>query len=172
MKSKPSLKPLLTNAALAGALAVSAAATAASQQLPKEGSFAFRACWSGVSKSVAASKTDLAYNLELTGETISDEPGGLYDHNTFHCVGMGARSGKTRTMGDMICVGVDPDGDKHMERYTLRKDGQYHRRKIMGTGKYEGMVEQTKVVQLGPFPRIKPGTFQGCNHTTGTYRLK
>jgi len=25
---------------------------------------------------------------------------------------------------------------------------------------------------LGPFPMIKPGTFQGCNHQTGTYKLK
>jgi hypothetical protein len=25
---------------------------------------------------------------------------------------------------------------------------------------------------LGPFPVIKAGTFQDCNHQTGTYKLK
>jgi hypothetical protein len=25
---------------------------------------------------------------------------------------------------------------------------------------------------LGQFPTIKPGTFQGCNRATGTYKLK
>jgi hypothetical protein len=25
---------------------------------------------------------------------------------------------------------------------------------------------------LGPFPLIKPGTFQTCNRQTGTYKLK
>jgi hypothetical protein len=25
---------------------------------------------------------------------------------------------------------------------------------------------------LGPFPAIKVGTFQDCNHQTGTYKLK
>ncbi len=25
---------------------------------------------------------------------------------------------------------------------------------------------------LGPFPVVKAGTFQDCNHQTGTYKLK
>ena len=28
------------------------------------------------------------------------------------------------------------------------------------------------VQPLGPFPAIKAGTFQDCNHQTGTYKLK
>jgi hypothetical protein len=34
------------------------------------------------------------------------------------------------------------------------------------------MVVTGTVEQLGPFPAIKDGTFQGCNHRTGTYKLK
>ena len=172
MNNKSGLKPILTSAALAGALAVSAAAAGASQQYPKEGKFAIRNCWSGVSKVVALSKTDVAYSFEFTGESIADEPGSLFDHQTFQCEGMGVRSGKKRTIGDFVCVGVDPDGDRHMDRHTLGKDGQLNRIDLAGTGKYEGMVSHAKLVDLGPFPRIKPGTFQGCNHETGTYKLK
>lgn len=171
MKTRSSLKPRLANAALAGALAVLATAAVAAQPLPKEGTFAFRACWSGTRNVVAISKTHVGSSFEFTGEAVADEPGGLFDRNTFQCEGMGARLGKQR-IGDVICVGVDPDGDKHMERYTLKNDGKWHRKEITGTGKYEGIVTNNKVVQLGPFPVIKPGTFQGCNHTTGTYKLK
>ncbi len=43
---------------------------------------------------------------------------------------------------------------------------------VVGTGKYEGMVTTGTVEPLGPFPVIKAGTFQDCNHQTGTYKLK
>lgn len=172
MNTKHGPKTLLTTAALAGALAVSAAATGASQQLPKEGEFAIRNCWSGVTKVVALAKTHVAYSFEVLGESIADVPGSLFDHQTFKCEGFGARSGKRRVIADYICVAVDRDGDRHMDRHTLGKDGQLNRIDLGGTGKYEGMVSRGKFVDLGPFPRIKPGTFQGCNHEAGTYKLK
>jgi hypothetical protein len=34
------------------------------------------------------------------------------------------------------------------------------------------MVRTTAVQLMGPFPVIKPGTFQNCNRQTGTYKLK
>jgi hypothetical protein len=43
---------------------------------------------------------------------------------------------------------------------------------VAGTGKYDGMVTTRTLEQLGPFKAIKEGTFQGCNHQTGTYKLK
>jgi len=172
MNTKHNPKTLLTTAALAAALAVSAAA-GASQHPPKEGKFSMRNCWSGVTKVVALSKTHVAYSFEMTGESIADEPGGLFDHQTFQCEGLGARSGKKRTIADLVCVAVDPDGDRHMDRHVLGKDGQLSRIDLAGTGKYEGMVTtHAKLVDVGPFPRIKPGTFQGCNHETGEYKLK
>jgi hypothetical protein len=173
MNTKHRPTTVLMSAALAGALAVFAAAAAgASQQIPKEGKFAIRNCWSGVTKVVALSKTQVAYSFEFTGESIADEPGTLFDHQTFQCEGMGVRSGKKRTIADLVCVGVDPDGDRHMDHHVLGKDGQLGRIDLGGTGKYEGMVSHAKLVDLGPFPRIKPGTFQGCNHEVGTYKLK
>ena len=46
------------------------------------------------------------------------------------------------------------------------------RENITGTGKFEGMVATGTVKPLGPFPVVKAGTFQDCNHQTGTYKLK
>ena len=42
----------------------------------------------------------------------------------------------------------------------------------MGTGKYEGMQQTTTVVMMPPMKDAKPGTFQGCNRQSGTYKLK
>ena len=36
----------------------------------------------------------------------------------------------------------------------------------------EGMKASGTVHPLGPFPVVKAGTFQDCNHQTGTYKLK
>jgi hypothetical protein len=63
------------------------------------------------------------------------------------------------------------DGDKRLT-YFSTGDGKTTRTKIAGTGKYEGMVTAGTFEPLGPFPAIKDGTFQGCNHQTGTYKLK
>jgi hypothetical protein len=46
------------------------------------------------------------------------------------------------------------------------------RTQVAETGKYEGMVMVGTVEPLGSFPTIKDGTFQNCNHQTGTYKLK
>ena len=170
MNIQSSLKPLLTRTALAGALAVCAATAAASQQLPKEGKFAFRGCYSGASKFVILSKTHIAYSYEFAGEDMADTPGTLFDHASFQCEGSGARFGKER-VGLTVCLYVDPDGDKDIARFTLR-DGKWHRQDVAGTGKFDGIVIHADMKNLGPFPRMKPEMFQNCDHVEGTYELK
>jgi len=171
MNTRATHKPLLASAALAGALAVSAATAIAAQHPPKEGKFAYRSCWSGTSKVIALSKTHVAFGFEFTGAVVGDEPGSLFDHASFRCEGVAGSFGKER-FGHVICLAIDPSGDKNMTRYTLWKDGKYHREDVGGTGKYEGMVAHAEVEHLGPFPTIEPGTFQDCNHIVGTYKLK
>ena len=170
MNSQFSLKPLVTRTALAGALAVCTAAAVASQQLPKEGKFAFRGCFSGASKFAALSKTNIGYSYEFTGEDIADVPGTLFDHASFRCVGSGGRFGK-EVIGQTVCLYVDPDGDKDIARFTLR-DGKWHRQDVAGTGKFDGIVIHADMKNLGPFPRMKPEMFQNCDHVEGTYELK
>lgn len=170
MNTKSSLKPRLANVALAGALAVCAVAAAASQQLPKEGKFAFRGCYSGASKFVALSASNVAYSYEFAGEDMADAPGTLFDHASFRCEGSGARFGKER-IGYTVCLYVDPDGDKDIARFTLR-NGKWHRHDVAGTGKFDGIVIHADMKNLGPFPRMKPDMFQNCDHVVGTYELK
>ena len=71
-----------------------------------------------------------------------------------------------------VCEAIDTDGDKRLTYYSL-VDGKQTREVVAGTGKYDGMIaDSSKIEPYGPFPTIKAGTFQDCNHQTGTYKLK
>jgi hypothetical protein len=140
-------------------------------ELPKEGSYDFTACWSGVSNDIAFSKTHTASSYEQTGAIQSNPPGGMFDKETFRCVGMNASLGGKNT-GSTVCEATDADGNKRLTYFSLGSDGKVNREFVVGTGKYEGMVTSGTVQPLGPFPVIKAGTFSNCNHQTGTYKLK
>jgi hypothetical protein len=154
------------------ALMVSVSAVSAfATELPKEGSYDYTACWSGVSNTIDFSKAHTASSYEITGTTRSNPPGGMFDKNTFRCVGMNA-SLDGKTTGSTVCEAVDADGDKRLAYFSLGSDGKMTRENITGTGKYEGMVATGTVQPLGPFPVVKAGMLQDCNHQTGTYKLK
>ncbi len=103
-------------------------------ELPKEGSYDYTACWSGVNNTIAFSKGYNASSYEMTGTILTNPPGGIFD--------------------------------------SLASDGSLTRETVAGSGKYEGMTVTGTVHPLGSFPVIKAGTFQDCNHQTGTYKLK
>jgi len=170
MTTNIKLKRRIGNAALG--LAFGVAGAAAAQTLPKEGNYDFTSCWSGTSNVVAFSKTHTAFSYEMTGTSRSNPPGGFADKNTFRCVGTNASIDGKNT-GMAICEGIDPAGDKRLTYFSFMADGKVIRETVAGTGKYEGMSTSGATVKgLGPFPVIKAGTFQDCNHQTGTYRLK
>lgn len=148
-----------------------AAAAAQAADLPKEGNFDFTACWSGTANMVTFSKTHWANTFEMTGTTRSNPPGGMFDMNSFRCVGTNASYDK-KLRFLTVCEGVDRDGHKRLSHYESGPDGKIQRSLVAGTGKYEGMIETASVQPLGPFPTIKPGTFQNCNRQTGTYKMK
>lgn len=155
---------------LSGVVALAVVGAASAQTLPKEGRYDTTSCWSGVSSVIDFSKTHSALSYEMTGVVRSNQPGGLFDKNTFRCVGMNySLDGKAG--GTVVCEAVDPDGDKRLTFFTIAGD-KVVRENVTGTGKFEGMVASGTVSPLGPFPTIKPGTFQNCNHQTGTYKLK
>ena len=154
--------------ALAG---LASAGSAFAAELPKEGSYDYTACWSGVNNVITFSKTHTASSYEMTGTTRSNPPGGMFDKNTFRCVGMNA-SLDGKITGSTVCETIDVDGDKRLAYFSLGADGKSHPDNVAGTGKYEGMKHAGTVQPLGPFPVIKAGTFQDCNHQTGTYKLK
>ncbi|MFQ3456972.1 MULTISPECIES: hypothetical protein [Bradyrhizobium] len=139
-------------------------------ELPKEGSYDYIACWSGVNNTITFSKTHTGSSFELTGTVRSNPPGGMFDKSTFRCVGMNA-SLDGKITGSNVCESIDVDGDKRLS-YFSTGDGKTTRTNLAGTGKYEGMVMVGTVEPLGSFPVVKDGTFQSCNHQTGTYKLK
>lgn len=166
---KYKLKSQITSVGMVAALTM--AGTAAAADLPKEGRFDVTACWSAVSNDLAFSKTHSAFTFEMTGTILSNPPGGMFDNSTFRCVGMQTVfNGKSG--GGNVCEAIDRDGDKRLSQFSIASDGKVTRETVAGTGKYEGIVQTTTVALLGPFPIVKPGTSQACNHQTGTYKLK
>jgi hypothetical protein len=71
-------------------LIVTSAPSAFAAELPKEGSYDYTACWSGVNNVITFSKTHTASSYEMTGSNRSNPPGGMFDKTTFRCVGMNA----------------------------------------------------------------------------------
>jgi len=151
-------------------LIVASPFSALAGELPKEGNYDFISCSSGVSSGITFSKTHTASSFEMTGTNRSNPPGGIFDKSTFRCVGLKA-SLDGKLTASTVCESIDVDGDKRLT-YFSTGDGKITRTNVAGTGKYEGMVTTGTVELLGPFPVIKDGTFQNCNHQTGTYKLK
>jgi hypothetical protein len=139
--------------------------------LPKEGNFDVIACWSGTTNSINPTKDVVAGSYEMLGTVVSMIPGGLGDQNSFRCVGTDTIINGRRGGGN-ICETTDADGDKRISTFQILPDGKVTRDLIGGTGKYEGMTQTATVTLMPPLKDAKPGTFQGCNRQSGTYKLK
>lgn len=170
MTSNTSRKQFIGSAALGLALGVAGAAGA--QSFPKEGRYDYTACFSGVSNTIAFSKTHTAYTRETIGTNRSNTPGGLHDKETFRCLSLVmAFDGTNRTFS--VCETVDRDGDRRLTSFAPGPDGNPVRRMVAGSGKWDGVVfSNTKVEPLGPFPEIKSGMVQNCVRQLGDYKLK
>lgn len=143
---------------------------AALADLPPEGKYDYTACWSGVSTPIAFSKEHVAFTYEMTGSTRAAQAGGYGDKNAFRCIGLNMAF-KGKVTGTAICEAVDKEGHKTLSKYEIDGPGAA-RTHLEGTGKYEGLVMVSdRTRPLGPFPTVKQGTFQNCNHQTGTYKL-
>jgi hypothetical protein len=153
------------------ALAASAACAFAAANLPKEGSYDVTACWTGTANDLVFNKDHTANSYEMLGTIMSNPPGGFADGSTFRCVGMNTAI-KGKMGGGNVCQVTDPDGDKRLNAFHIEADGKVVRENLGGTGKYEGMTQTNTVAMLPPMKEAKPGTFQGCNRQTGTYKLK
>ena len=151
--------------------AVASGGLAAAADLPNEGTYDFTACYSGVANPIVFSNTQSAISYEHSGAIISGTPGGMFDKGTFHCVGL-RTSLAGKNSNTTVCEVAFPDGDKLLNVFTLGSDGKTTREAVAGTGKFEGIVSTGTVVGLGPFPVVKAGTYQDCNHQAGTYKLK
>lgn len=156
---------------IAALIGFASAGSVFAADFPKEGRYDYTACWSGVATAIAFSKTNSAFNYEMTGTTLSNPPGGFLDKRSFHCVGMATSFGGKRT-NTAVCESLGTDDGKILTHFSAASDGTITRGVVEGTGRYEGLVSSGIAQPLGPFPAAKPGTFQECNHQTGTYTMK
>ncbi len=168
MKSATCLKPQFASLAL---LMVMSASSALAADLPKEGKYDMTACISGTAKRIAFDATHSVMTVEQSGTALSNPPGGFLDKGTFYCLGLGTSLAGKVTY-ETICQVALPDGDKILSTFTQEPDGKITRKFVAGTGIYEGIAGSGIVEAMGTFPTVMPGTFQNCNHQTGTYKLK
>jgi hypothetical protein len=168
MKSKISFKLQFAGVAL---IMVMSAGSALAADLPKEGKYDITACYSGTSKRIAFDATHSAMTIEQSGAALSNPPGGFLDKSTFYCLGLGTSLGGKIT-SNTVCEVALPDGGKMLSTFTREPDGKFTREMVAGTGRYEGIIAGGIAEAMGSFPTVMPGTFQTCNHQTGTYKLK
>ena len=140
--------------------------------MAKEGTFDFISCYSATYTVTKFSDTHSLVSYENTGIVRSAVPDGPFDKDTFHCIGVELVVDKKVANDTTLCESMDKDGNKRLSRYS-NNDGKITREQLGGTGKYDGLTMTLNAIEsLGPFPRIKAGTSQNCNHQKGTYKLK
>ena len=158
-------------APLALALAAAASGLALANDLPKEGSYDYKVCFTRNISRIAFSDAHAAYSYNETGTAASTTPGGMFDGERVRCVGtVLATNGKRANLS--ICEGVARNGDKRLTRFEYGADGKLLREEVAGTGMYEGMVTTGIAREVVPRKEIQPGQTTFCNQATGTYKMK
>ena len=139
--------------------------------LPKEGSYDYKACFTRNITRIDFSDAHRAYSYNETAMAVSTTPGGMFDGESVRCVGtVSISSGKRTNLS--ICEGVAKNGSKRLTRFQYDADGKLVREEVAGTGMYEGMVTTGTAKGVVPEKEIQPGVTTFCNQLTGTYKMK
>lgn len=141
----------------------------AAAELAKKAKYDATLCWGGSLHLVPHAKGYMAGTYQLTGTTQSNGAGGVFDKDSFECIGvfhyLDNESGHTG-----FCQFVDKDGDKVFGKDVRNKAG-YTLVFVSGTGKYQGIKGGGTTERIGAYPSARKGTVQGCARTTGSYTL-
>ena len=158
-------------APLAIALAAAATGLALANDLPKEGSYDYKVCFTRTTLRIVFSDALTAYSYNETGTATSTTPGAMFDGERVRCVGtVLVSSGKRTNLS--ICEGVAKNGDKRLTSFQYGADGKLVREEVAGTGMYEGMVTTGIAKTVVPSKETQPGETTFCNQATGTYKMK
>jgi hypothetical protein len=149
---------------------IAAGSQAAAADVPKEGSYDITSCWSGTGNAIEFSKAHSAISFEIVGTNRSNTPGGFLDMTSFRCVGL-SNVVEGKSSGINFCETIDKDGDKLLVR-NIAEGPRNKLETLVGTGKYEGIVRTGVAESAGAFPAVRPGSIQGCNRGTGTYKIR
>jgi hypothetical protein len=156
---------------IAAILAITSAGCALAADLPKEGTYDIKACFTRNITRINFSDAHRAYSYNETATAVSATPGGMFDGEAVRCVGAVSISNGKRT-NLSICEGVAKNGSKRLTRFQYDADGKLVREELAGTGMYEGMVTTGTAKEVVPTKEIQPGVTTFCSQATGTYKMK
>ena len=165
------MKTMMRMFSVATLVAATSSGLAFAADLPKEGSYDYKACFTRNTVRIAFSDAHTAYSYNETATAVSTIPGGMFDGDIVRCVGTVAISNGKR-MNLSICEGVAKNGDKRLTRFLYDADGKLVRDEVAGTGMYEGMVTTGTAKGVVSEKEIQPGVTAYCNQLTGTYKMK
>ena len=128
-------------------------------------------CWSSTTTMLSASEELTVLSYELTGINRSNLETKAFDNATTNCIGvMRIMAGVPSVTG--YCKYMEPDGDFVVGEYKSDASGTKTEWKFLqGTGKWKGIQGTGQGARITRAKPIKPGTSQGCNRETGTYKL-
>lgn len=152
-------------------VAATSGGVAFAADLPKEGSYDYKACFTRNITRIDFSDAHRAWSYNETATAVSATPGGMFDGESVRCIGTTVVSNGKR-MGLSTCEGIAKNGDKRLTRFQYDADGKLVRTEVAGTGMYEGMVTTGTAKGVVPEKEIQPGVTTFCNQATGTYKLK
>jgi hypothetical protein len=152
-------------------VAVTSSGLTFAADLPKEGSYDYKACFTRNITRIDFSDAHRAYSYNETATAVSDTPGGMFDGESVRCVGTVSISNGKRT-NLSICEGAAKNGSKRLTRFQYDADGKLVREEVAGTGMYEGMVTTGSAKGVVPEKEVQPGVTTFCNQLTGTYKMK
>lgn len=166
------MRTMLGMISVAAFVAATSSSPGFAADLPKEGSYDYKTCFTRNISRIVFSDAHRAYSYSETGTAVSaTTPGGMFDGESVRCVGtVSISSGKRTNLS--ICEAVAKNGDKRLTRFQYDAEGKLVREEVAGTGMYEGMVTTGTAKAVVPEKEIQPGVTTFCNHLTGTYRMK
>jgi hypothetical protein len=156
---------------VAAFIAATSSIPAVAGDLPKEGSYDYKGCFTRNITRIDFSDAHRAYSYSETATAVSLVPGSLFDGDSVRCVGAVAISNGKRA-GMSTCEGIAKNGAKRLTRFQYDADGKLVREELAGTGMYEGLVTTGAVREVVPPKEIQPGVTTFCNQATGTYKMK
>jgi len=165
------MRTMLGMISVATVIAATPSSLGFAAELPKEGSYDYKACFTRNITRIDFSDTHRAYSYNEAATAVSATPGGMFDGDTVRCVGTIAISSGKR-MGISTCEGVAKNGAKRLTRFQYGADGKLVREEVAGTGMYEGMVTTGTAKEVESSKEIQPGVTTFCNQLTGTYKMK
>ena len=171
VKKGKAMKTMMRMISVAAIIAATSSVIVVAADLPKEGSYDYKVCFTRNTSRIVFSDAHTAYSYNETGTATSTTPGGMFDGERVRCVGtVNISNGKRTNL--TICEGVAKNGDKRLTRFQYGADGKLLREEVAGTGMYEGMVTTGIAKQVVPPKEIQPGETTFCNQATGTYKMK